>query len=397
MVNKTGLMVCVDALCRVSKSRTKLKVLTSQKRRYLYFFMLACFTIGSCQNGTRKNGTAKNEDDRMKVRFEWSPAAGTAHLYPMETVRCDFIFADGSQIGPVTKGISTDWGNDGGTAVIGDDMKPIPVALDICWLSYTEKKFYEGRFVLPYAKILQQFKDGFEDYTWTSDTERHLAHHTYDYIIVGIAPGGVVVLWLSGSGIQVEAGRFQAKETIGNMAKFIGREDVKVSKDAYIKDELSRRKKVTDNLAKNAIPYGLWDKYRERFNFRPVVKYDQPQLVKISDLSLEYFNGEKDNMYPDRIQKNEFSQKARVKEMRAVWTASVANKPMGYVLDINFDEAEMFKAYQEVYADNPNQPAEIVAEVNRDNDRYKVFLQGNHKKIALLKQKGQIYYDNSVK
>lgn len=358
-----------------------------------YLPLLLCFAaaLHSCQSGARKQVA-----DRMQEKFDWSPTAGSAYLYPMEIYSCDLIFADGTKIGPVVRTVATPWGEDGGTASIGDDLKPVPVILDICWLSYTENKFYRGRFQLPYAKLLQQFKNGFEDYTWTSDTERHLAHHSYDFITVGMAPGGVVVLWLSGSGEQVEAGRFQAKGTTVNMADFLARDNIVMSKDAYVKDELSRLKKVTDNLAKNGIPYGLWDTYRERFNFRPAIRFEQPQTIKINDCSLEYFNGEKDNLLDDRVIKAPFSSKARVKEMRAVWTATAAGKRMGYVLDIAFDEAEIFKAYKAVYGDTPKQAAELVIEVNKNNSSYQVFLQSPQQKIALLKQQGEIYYDDSI-
>jgi hypothetical protein len=138
----------------------------------------------------------------------------------------------------------------------------------------------------------------------------------------------------------------------------------------------------------------LWDKYRERFNFRPFVKFEQ--AVRFSDLSLEYFNGEKDHFVDHQIGKISFAPKARVKEIRAVWTGTAAGKPMGYVLDIALDEAEIFKAYQAVYGDAPNQAAELVVEIGKNNYGYQVYLQSNHQKVALLKKKGEIYYDNSI-
>lgn len=180
------------------------------------------------------------------------------------------------------------------------------------------------------------------------------------------------------------------------MADFLSRDDIRVSKEAYVKDELSRLKKVTDHLVKHGIPYGVWDKYRERFNFRPVIKVEQPRTIKINNLSLEYFNGEKDNLLDDRVAKAGFASKARVKEMRAVWTASAAGRRMGYVLDIAFDEAEIFKAYQAVYGDAPREPAELILEVNKSNDGFNVYLQGNHQKVELLKKRGGIHYDKSA-
>lgn len=362
--------------------------------RDLYITMLiSCMlAFGSCQNSPRKN-----ENDRMDEKFEWSPAAGSAYLYPMETYRCNFIFGDSSIIGPDTRVVSTEWGADGGTSAVGDALKPVPVALDICWLSYTENKFYQGRFKLPYTHILRQFKQGFNDYTWTSDTKRHLTHHTYDNITAGMAPGGVVVLWLNGSGVQVEAGRFRAKETTVDMAKFLDREDVKISQSDYVKDELSRLPKVTTYLLKKGITYGIWDKYRERFRFRPVIQYDEGTPIKLSDMSLEYFNGEKDHFLEYEIPKIHFMPKARVKGLRAVWVASDTGKEAGYVLDIQFDEEEIFKAYQVVCGRIPKQPAELVVEINKKNNSFQVILRGSGKKIELQQQSGEINNDDSVK
>jgi hypothetical protein len=103
----------------------------------------------------------------MMETFEWSPAAGCAPLYPMEIYRCEFVYADGSSDGPATSAIGTrNWGDASGRSVVGDDFKPVPVKLNITWLSYTENKFYTGSFKLPYDTMLDLFKKGFEAFRW---------------------------------------------------------------------------------------------------------------------------------------------------------------------------------------------------------------------------------------
>jgi hypothetical protein len=354
--------------------------------------LLALLTIitVSCQGQQEKK-----ENGHMKETFEWNPGIGCAKFYPMESYKCNFVFADGSAVGPVSSDFPTGlWGEQDGGSFVGDNFKPIPERLDVTWLSFTENKFYTGSFKLPYDSILQLFRTGVDNFMW--DNEKKIAysrHDTYNLIIAGLAPGGVVVVWLQKGAYQVEVARFQAKEASVDMKSFMRRDDLNVTKDDYVKSMMEGEKDVTDNLAKNGIPYGLWDKYRERFNMRPIVKYDQHHIVKTDKLYISFFNGEKDDLFLGRIDTPQFIKRARTKYMAICWSDSLGFKIQPYILEINFDEAEMFKAYKEIYGDDPNQEGELVVEVNRGNDQYKVFLETKDKKIQLLQDKGQIYFD----
>jgi len=82
--------------------------------------------------------------------------------------------------------------------------------------------------------------------------------------------------------------------------------------------------------------------------------------------------------------------------MSVGWTDLSAGKTQDYVLEIQFDEAEMLKAYKEVYRNTPRQNGELITEIDKENN-YKVYLQVGNKKLELLHQKGQIYYDNADK
>lgn len=360
------------------------------KMKHLSVLIILCCSLSwvACQNKKEKH-TTKN----MEETFEWSPGVGAASLYPMELYRCAYIYPNGDGVSPAPPNLTNGrWGEESGSSVVGERRKPIPVALDITWLSYTENKFYKGHFTLPHDKIQQLFKEGYQLLYRKDDGEFALQRMEYNSIIAGMAPGGVVVVWVNGGDVNVDVGRFQAVETKVKMEDFAPSAFTN-DQTTYVKRMLRDEQDVNDNLAKNGIPFGLWDRYRERFSQRPIVKFDQDHQVGFNNITLLYFNGEREDVYADKWYKNDFKPRARIKEMDIGWTDSLAGKKQDYVLEVKFDEAEMFKLYKEAYGDNPNQPGELITEINRGNDHYKIYLQVGNKKIELLKQKGQIYYD----
>jgi hypothetical protein len=312
----------------------------------------------------------------------------------MEIYRIRFIYADSSIVSwptPVA-GIGADkWGRDAGGVSVGADQKPIPVGLNITWLSYTENQFYTGSFKLPYDTMLELFKKG-----W-ADTD---GFGTYDHIIAGMAPGGVIVVWLSGAAHTVDVARFQATKTTVDMKDFTDRNDYEYSHADYVKSMLRDMpdSSVSDNLAKNGIPYGLWDKYRQRFQLRPKIIYDWVSPVKTEQILLNYYNGEAEVINPELIEKSEYTSRARPKKILFYWYVDWAGKHQGYQLPIEFNEAEIMKAFTEVYGANYNPEnkieGDLVVEVNRGNDNFRVFLQGNSKKVELLQSTGEIYLIN---
>lgn len=336
----------------------------------------------------------------MHEKFEWEPGMSAPKNYPMEGYRIKFIYPDSTGISwPLdVAGLGTGWGEESGSVAVGDDKKPLPIGLEISWLSYTEDQFYNGSFKLPYDTILNLFEKGWPDFNYSTNPPIQ-TKSSYNQIIAGMAPGGVVVVWLSGAGHIIDIGRFQATKTNINMNAFIGRSDIKVDQDNYVKDFFSYKeaKEFKDNLEKNGIPYGLWDKYRQRFIMRPTVIYDWPKLIKTSQLALNYYSGEEETLDSATIEKNEYTSRVRPQKFSFYWYVDSAGKNQGYQLTVEFNEAEIMKAYAEVYgnasSENKTQ-GDLIVEVNRGNDEYRVFLQGNGKKVELLQSTGEIYLTN---
>lgn len=333
----------------------------------------------------------------MEDKFEWSPGLGAAPLYPMESYRCNFIYADGDGVSPaptnLTHGV---WGEENGSSVVGEREKPIPVVLEISWLSYTENKFYKGHFKLPYEKISTLFHRGYNSLDFEKEKGNVFKRHEYNNIVAGLAPGGVVVVWVNGGSSTVEIGRFQATETHIDMKDFAPSAWTHDQK-TYTERKAGHDTAVTKNLAKNGIAFGLWDRYRERFNQRPFIKYDQAYPVETNSIYMSYFNGEGETIYDEKYQKNDYRSRARVKKMNLGWTDVHAGKSQDYGLDISFDEAEMFRAYKEAFGDNSEKEGQLLVEINRGNDRYRIFLQVGTLKIELVKQQGEIMFDNRNK
>ena len=100
-----------------------------------------------------------------------------------------------------------DWGNAAGYESIS--MYKLPKSVDMVWLSYKEDCFYRLKTAIDYEKIAKLFREGFNQRVPNGEVR----HTTYDTIVVGIAPGGVVVLWVGYGYLPLtEIGRYQAEK-----------------------------------------------------------------------------------------------------------------------------------------------------------------------------------------
>lgn len=351
-----------------------------KKSYFLTFTMLLLVSFMSCQSPTPS----------LK-KFEWLPTECAPELYPAIIASASFIFPDG-QRAPImgTDPIKNGWGEDGTTAVIGDEQKLVPVKLEITWLSYTESKFYSGIFDLPVDKITKLFEKGYtHPYT--------LKHTSYKGMVVGMAPGGVVVVWIQGINNQVEIGRYQAQPSKLTVEQFIAvkgySSDMTRDLGAIVESIMKDEPEATANLKAKGLQLGLWDTYRERFNLRPVVSFEQSHNEKVTELFMHFYNGEQEDRVAKALQKPDYAERARLKNLRVKWTDNWAGKKTNYLLVVKLNETEVFKAYKDVYGDNAKQPAELLIQLNPGDNKYRLFLQHDTKKIELVKGEGSIYLD----
>lgn len=148
-------------------------------------------------------------------KYEWIPTSSAPEIYPTRIHNGHFYLEDGGQVYiPTSASNNTGWGYSGSFHSQGEDLKALPIKLDITWASYLENKFYTGSWDMPIDTLKTLFKKG--TIGWRTNRPS-----TYSLIVVGCAPGGVVVVWVYGDDQQIEVARFQAKETQVSMKDFV--------------------------------------------------------------------------------------------------------------------------------------------------------------------------------
>lgn len=330
-------------------------------------FLSGLLGLFSCKESAYEE--SKKED--VKEEFSWAPGADAPRVYPAEIIRAYFYKGDQLALIPGGSVVNDTWGSYGRQMGGGSF---IPEGLKITFLSFVENKFYTGDFKLPSDTILHYFQKGYVEYR----TKKKV---TYGSILVGMAPGGVVVVWLAGdSNHQVEIGRYQATETQVDMKQVnpSGERD----RDVYVKAIIDSRQEVVENLKENGIQFGLHDSYRAKYTWRPQIFLPEGAHVKF--VELEMFNAEKEMLFDEEWKKNEYTKRAIPKEVGMVWVDK-DGKEYGAVIYLNWNEPETFEAFKQIYQKDRETKADLVIKLfqNKKLDAFKVYLRTEKEEFEL--------------
>ncbi|WP_299255053.1 DUF2931 family protein [uncultured Cytophaga sp.] len=314
------------------------------------------------------------QKETMSTQLEYASGICAPELYPVRVHKGDFYTADDWL--PLTKGgvVEAGWGDNGMNM---SRSGIIPTGFKVTYFSYMENKFYKGDFALPSDAIRDLFKEGMIGY-------RSKRYSTYDAMIVGMAPGGVLVVWMQGIDKQIEIGRYQATETDMEWEHFIPKTGF--TRDEYVTNLINRRPEVVANFQKNGLMLGLWDTYRIKYSWRP--KFEFPEGSKVEGFELRMYIGEYNFIWGDRLTKNDYEKRAITTSMDLLW-ADETGQDFG--ADIYFDEAEIFEAYKLIYRDDKEQDAELVIKYNDTRTSLEFYLRSKSEEIELEKMKVKIY------
>jgi hypothetical protein len=303
------------------------------------------------------------------IKLEWAAGVCAPELYPVEVYRGDFYTATDWESIPNGSIIDDGWGDNGmnmGRSSI------IPEGFKITYFSYFENKFYTGKFELPQARIKQLFEEGVIDYASKQ-------FQSYIAIIVGMAPEGILVVWMKTFDNQVEIGRYQATEMDLEWEIFTPTVDIS-EKDEYVKGVIERRPEALANFQKNGLSHGLWDTYRIQYNWRPQFEFPKGCVVEGIDLSM--YNGETDFIWGGRLAKNAYEKRALTWRINLLW-ADEHDEDFGTFIDM--DEAEIFEAYKKIYRNNKDLDTELVFKYNHNRSSLIVLLRNDTEEIELRK------------
>ena len=289
-----------------------------------------------------------------------------------------------------------DWGE--AFSYESHSMEELPQNVDMVWLSYKEDCFYRLKTAIDYEKIVKLFREGFNQRVPNGEVR----HKTYDTIVVGIAPGGVVVLWV-GSGYfpLTEIGRYQAEKIELREPEGLDNHQRLIFDKEYAKRLLTNNTIIPEDFREanknKPIPFGLWDSYRDnQYQWYPTFEIPNG---RIGDVDYQYWNGEADTFFfTDFValeeQKDVFAPKELYhdirklplfKEIRFTYKAEDGIK---YGVGLQFDWEDILKAYKKVFGEHPEEvKAHLDIRINRDNTYLAVRLVGDNGKEAFIEPK----------
>ena len=334
------------------------------KRILTLLFTATTITISACQ-------------EKMK-KYEWIPTECAPKNYPVQIYKGIFYYGTDKKVNvPDGRVVNYGWGENGSINLVGEKLKEAPTRLEIAWISFAEKKNYAGKFELDTKKIDSLLEQGYAD-----DTEDN-GKGIYNYIKVGMAPGGELVIWLTGvRNKQIEVGHFKANPVESLNWKQVY-PNLEGSFDTYIENVLKElpeesRKEITSGK----IPFGYWESLRKRYTWKVVVK----SPADISRLDLYYVNKERDFTFGAALKSVDFKASAIVEELSVYWLDQL-NRELR--TEIKFDELETKAAFEKI---KEGESAELIVNIDPQKKDTDVILKTPSTTVTLKNIKFQSFY-----
>lgn len=357
--------------------------------RKIWLFLFLPLQLASCQNHN------SNNKDMNEPEYEWGISVNAPIGYPIHVyagrVGPEYIMSD---LWCSTE--EPDWGS----AYVneGNDPKELPKDIDIVWFSFIENCFYNLQASLDYEKIEKLFKEGFEQRIRYGE----LHHTTYNGLVVGLAPGGTVVVWV-GKGYSpiTEVGRFQASQIYLTETSDTDSHERLIFDKEYRKSLATAPNIVPLEVQKanegKPIPYNLWDRYAET-QYRWYPTFEIPD-GKMGDVFFQYWNGEANTIF--------YTDLEPTTEREAILKPKVCQEPIGklplykeisinykafdgikYAATITFDWEQSAETYKKVFGEHPEEvTAQLYFRLNRNNTHVTTRLIGSNGKDLIIEPK----------
>ena len=303
------------------------------------------------------SGKKEKQQEKEKL-YSWYPSESAPYLYPTTIHVGYFGMPDKSTVYIPSKSmVGNVWGVGQSLHVVCEEYKPLPEAIEIVWLSFTENKFYFVSDWLPKERLQSLFNT-----VWMNVRK---IEQRYDGLVVGMAPYGMIQVWAVGDGRVTEVCCLHGPEVPVEMSEFVPQ--AIISKDEYVQRALKSEPRVYENLKKNGLPDSLlFENYRKRFNYHIVPEIEMKD-VDLTGIAVHYFNGEYDVILWERLKEDLYSLQARPRNIYISWTAGKDQYEVRFLLDEKTVLPAFEKVFGEDYPQNDNiYTAEIFEKVYGD-------------------------------
>ncbi len=268
--------------------------------------------------------------------YDWLASESAPKGYPMEIINGTFLYP-GQENGlyiPNHKLIYDGWGEPISTHVVGPDVKPLPDRLEITFYSFTEDQFYHGTFDLPYNLIRQRFAEGYES------NIKDQGILDFRKLVVGVAPGGHVAVWIRGAGKSEEVFFGQANPIEYDWELFWKQSFG--DNHAQPRDEFRLRMmegsdahKAIEQAQSDTVPFDKWARLRKHYPWEP--RFFR-MAVPEKRIGIDYVNGELYFLEPPFNAEDSTDTRPMPKHL-----AFHSNSALFL---IHFDEDEMLEAFE---------------------------------------------------
>ncbi|OAB78233.1 hypothetical protein ULVI_12205 [Cochleicola gelatinilyticus] len=292
--------------------------------------------------------------------YEWTPTNTAPQNYPVYVSKGLFKGTDGSVIKtPDKRTLYFGWQQTGSVYLSGPDKKSLPNSLEATWFSFAEQKYYTINLTLPVRDMEEYFTEGFVN-PRTGNTE------TFTTISYGIAPGGLVVVWLVGTAHRVEIA--SGKGTVIAMEFDTLIPTTEMNEKEYTDFTLNEHSDATTRQAieRGMIPFEKWENYRITYPWKVVLQHADSFTPKMARIQM--WNGEQEVQFFNKNTNRILNNWALPASMRLEWTDKNSNN---FAAKVSFTEEDIQNAFSNV---DPNEAVSLEFRIDTFNDALQVFV-----------------------
>ena len=350
--------------------------------KYLLMGLVAiclCIVASACNSRNDMNYSTR-------TKFPWTPNISAPLNYPVEIKYAYLCYGTEGDRYPVLSSGSCDGIGVSKGAVSFEDYEKeggldVPNGIEIVWLSFAESKIYKLHTTFSQNlqdEMLRLFREGF--YVTKFDK-----HKTYSTLLMTMLPGGKVWLYMDGMGRTVLVCDTLQAEPIEMTLEEFDKDASYVSNSVQEYSEASLDKEQKAGIKANGIPFEIWEKYRERFNYDFKFEFEDKNS-KMDSLSLAYnfINGE--FYYASDGAKTGLL--SRPKEIYLEWNVG----DIKYKGQFFLREEEVLEGFSKMYSSTKrSQKGTLIVKTSKYNNKFDIYLEIEGNKYFFKKTKIHVF------
>lgn len=265
-----------------------------------------------------------------------------------------------------------EWGKPLSSHLLEQEDYPIPIRLEIVWLSLVERKFYS----ITHHISANKYKIAF-------NFLNSIESNQYFYIVVGMAPLGKVAIWVYGDKKAILIEWLQAENTSLPMSDFIPT-NPELSLDEVCDFYLEQDPSISKNIELNGLPpRQLFDKYMQQFSYRylPLFehwdedkgewqKYEEEEeiLPEFEYIEEALFDGTHDKLHDGGLMN--YHEAGKPKKLAVKWHVKKSDFTAYYW----FEDEEICRIYDRFYGAHPDTKTDFIIRIDSENNKYELAL-----------------------